>query len=157
MNPNLFLVAFGSMSFNAAQIVWIDFAAFTDITDGTGNIIRRNAPCVEVKLSNDPNSWRLVEADRDEAMIWKASARHLNNISILATFATKAFNLTAVRQINANGLNDQGQECYEIVLNDPTEGVTVWKLTGSDAEEAEAFFVGQAQARRDFITSPAGA
>lgn len=148
MNPNLVLVAFGSMSFSATQIAWIDFAAFTDISDNGGNVLRRNVPCVEVKLLTDRDSYRLTDADRDQAMIWKANAQRQNNSSVLATFGTKSYNLATIRQINANGLTDEGQDCYEIVQIDPTaeNGLTVWKLTGNDAREASEFFTRQAQA-----------
>lgn len=131
----------GSLIFNRALITWIDFAVFTDIVED-GRIIQSNVPAVEIKVANDPETWKLTGQDRDAALIRMSSLRPSDDRTQddLRLFGTKAIALREIKWVNRNGRTGDGQDCFEIVL---TDGM-VFQLRDSDAAEAEAYFNQQA-------------
>jgi hypothetical protein len=116
---------FGNLIFNAAQVVWIDFAAFD----------KDNKPAVEVKVIGDDQTWTLIGADRDAAFEWHVQHSSRINRDSLFAFGTKVFNLNEIRWVNRDYQDDNGR-ALEIVTTDGTS----WKLKDDDADKATRYF-----------------
>lgn len=127
---NTFL-RFGNLIFNAAQVIWIDFAA----SDQNSQL------AVEVKMANDDETWKLSGADRDAAFEWVARQKSAMSTFLragsaepprFAVFGTKAFNIVEIRWFNLDCKDETGGTALEVVTTDNTS----WKLKDDDAVQA---------------------